>query len=304
MSQWEPDKAWLDHRFRTRVVPDIFRGAESSSRPTVVLLGAQPGAGKTRATEFAQRMNDAKLVAITGDDFRSLHPDFKRLQRDDPHEMPNVTQAVSGPMVARAVEYARENRISVIVEGTFRDPQMVAQTVQRFHGAGFSVHAVALAVPPEVSRASTLGRFYETLGTDQNRWTPPTAHEAAVKAMPHTVAALAASPQVDRFSIVDRDGTVLADSSRPGPESAEQMGQLIEQAHSRPLTGQERELVDTITRDAESSERALRAAKIARVAMGPGKPSATSPSSTIDPQRHHRPRPPMRHERPPFGIGD
>lgn len=299
MSQWAPDEAWLDARFQKAVRPTLFKDRAPEDLPVVVMLGAQPGAGKTRAQQFARELHaDRQLVSITGDDFRSLHPDFKRLQRDDPHEMPNVTQAVSGPMVARAVEYARENRISVIVEGTFRDPQMVAQTVQRFHETGFSVHAVALAVPPEVSRASTLGRFYETLGTDQNRWTPPTAHEAAVKAMPHTVAALAASPQVDRFSIVDRDGTVLADSSRPGPERAEQMGQCIEQAHSRPLTAQERELVDAITENARRAEKAFQASRIVRAVKELGK---AGPSLGTDTDRSYprRPRPPMRSERPP-----
>ncbi|MGL5859616.1 MAG: hypothetical protein ACRC35_14665, partial [Angustibacter sp.] len=44
------------------------------------------------------------------------------------------------------------------------------------------------------------------------------AHEAAVRGMPATVAKLAGSPAVDRFTVLNRDGAVLEDSSRPGPD--------------------------------------------------------------------------------------
>ena len=52
-------------------------------------------------------------------------------------------------------------------------PTTATGTAEAFHRDGFDVHVVALAVPPQVSRAATLSRYYETLGTEQNRWTPP-----------------------------------------------------------------------------------------------------------------------------------
>lgn len=104
---------------------------------------------------------------------------------------------------------------------------MVLDTARRFREVGFEVHAVALAVPPEVSRASTVGRFWETMGTDQNRWTSPAAHDAAVRGMPVTVGILAQSALVGRFTILSRDGAVLEDSTQPGSERAVQMGDCI-----------------------------------------------------------------------------
>lgn len=173
----------------------------------------------------------------------ALHPDFKHLQRHAPEHMPIVTQAVSGPMVERCIRYATRHRVSVLVEGTFRDPAMVTATAQQYHEAGLRVHAVALAVPPEVSRAGTLSRFHETQGTGQNRWTPPHAHDAALRGMPATVEAHAVSTDVERLSVLTREGEVLFDSDAPGATRAREAGAHIERTHTRELTAGERELV-------------------------------------------------------------
>ena len=103
MSGWEPDRAWLDARFDRAVRSTLFARREPEVHPVAVLLGGQPGAGKSRAAQFARELHDQVLVVINGDDFRALHPDFKRLQRDDPEQMPRVTQAVSAPLVERSI---------------------------------------------------------------------------------------------------------------------------------------------------------------------------------------------------------
>lgn len=309
MSRWEPDAAWLDARFDRAIKSTIFRGERPEAGPVVVLLGGQPGAGKSRAAQFVQDLHGTSFAVINGDDFRALHPEFKRLQRDDPESMPTVTQAVSGPLVARAIDYAKDQRVSVLVEGTFRDPAMVLETARAFQAVGFTVHAVALAVPPEVSRASTLGRFYETLGTDQNRWTPPAAHEAAVRGMPVTVGMLAGSPAVDRFTILDRDGAVLEDSTEPGPGRARQMRQSIEETYRRPLTGQERALVEAAAARVHEVTRrrhepgVAAAAKAARAAFGRPATEATRSRPQVPKAGPQRPPPSTLSDRAP-GIGD
>lgn len=274
-----------------------------------VLLGGQPGAGKSRAAQFAAELHGRELVVINGDDFRRFHPAFKRLQRDEPERMASVTQAVSSPLVERAIEHARAHRVSVLVEGTFRDPAVALRTAEAFCEAGFDVHAVAVAVPPEVSRASTLGRYFETLGTSQNRWTPPQAHDVAVRGMPSTVEALGRSAAVARFSVVTRDGQVLADNVRAGTQRARQVRGVVEATHSRPLTGQERALVAairdevrrTIERTPASPQRA--AVDVARLAFGAPATEATR-TKTLSPRAGpQRPAPGALSDRS-AGIGD
>lgn len=234
MSEWTPTQEWLDEVFDREVRPDVFAHAESVGTPTLVMVGGQPAAGKTRACDWAAAQHDQTFSTVTGDDLRYLHPDYRHLQAHAPLDMPNITQRVSGPLVGRCINEALINRYPLILEGVFRDADLTESTAERFHRAGFTVHAVAVATPPAVSRVSAVHRFLQ-----QARWTPPSAHDSAVEAIPDTVHVLAASPHVARVTVVDRSGRILADSGQVDRQRVLQSRNAIEHAHTRPLTEQE-----------------------------------------------------------------
>ncbi|MFV0296732.1 MAG: zeta toxin family protein [Hyphomicrobiaceae bacterium] len=103
--------------YDTRVARDLFVDARPVDRPVAVVLGGQPGAGKTpmqvqAAREFADK---GGLVRIIGDDLRAYLPHYKALQRAD----------------------AISRRMNVLVEGTMRNPDVVARTQNDFRAAGY-----------------------------------------------------------------------------------------------------------------------------------------------------------------------
>lgn len=71
-------------------------------------------------------------------------------------------------------------RAVVLLEGTFRDPEMVCGTTERFAAAGFRVEVVAVATPSPVSRFEAEQRYLGATHPIQARWTPPEAHEVAL----------------------------------------------------------------------------------------------------------------------------
>ena len=241
MTVWTPTAEWLDDIYAREVRPAVFDRSVTTDHPTLVMVGGQPAAGKSRAGEWATAQHDP-MAEVTGDDLRYLHPDFRRLKRDDPMAMPNVTQAVSGPLVRRCLDEAVERRYSLLLEGVFRDPAVTVATIERFHAAGFTVHAVAVAVPPQLSRASAINRFLT-----QGRWTPPSAHDSAVQSLPGTVQQVATHRDVARFTVVDRSG-VLRDSTIPGAGRGEEMRAVVQHAHTRSLTDVEARQVATLQR--------------------------------------------------------
>lgn len=242
MSDWEPTPEWLDAAYAREVRPAVFGHAEAVDSPTLVMIGGQPAAGKTRAGQWAAAQHLGPLPEVTGDDLRYLHPDYRWLKRHAPLQMPNVTQRVSGPLVARCIDEAVNRRYSLQLEGVFRNAAVVTDTVDRFHSAGYTVHVVALAVPPPVSRVSAVQRF-----VTEGRWTPPTAHDSAVQALPATAQALATHRHVDRFTVVDRSGTLM-DSTAPGPDRGQQARTVMHHAHTRPLTAAEARDVSELRR--------------------------------------------------------
>lgn len=197
----------LRRRFLERIAPRIDRLGHASDRPRLLMVGGQPGAGKSRALAHLASGSDTPLYAVVGDVLRQHHPDYDRLVNDDPVRMPTLTQAASAAWVRMSLEYARDKGISVAVEGTFRDATVSLGTAAHFRTAGFEVEVAALAVPAWQSRLSTVARFVEDHSVGRAaRWTPLEAHDAGYAGTLETFAKLAASGLTSRLLVLDRAG--------------------------------------------------------------------------------------------------
>ncbi|MEY9211826.1 zeta toxin family protein [Thermobifida halotolerans] len=195
----------------------VFHGHAPSPSPVLVLLGAQPAAGKSRVqAALVRRRPD--LVPVTGDRLRAFHPHHSDLMRQDPLAMPNATAQACGAWVRMCIGHALDNRHSLLLEGTFRDPRTTLATAERFAGAGYRVEVVAIGVREEVSRLDSVNRYLSP-GSVVNRWTPANAHDLGYRMCPRTVAACEASPHVHRITVVDQSGAAHFDNER-GPDGA------------------------------------------------------------------------------------
>ena len=171
------------------------------------------------------------MVEIIGDDLRPYHPDFRDLLALHPAAMPDATAQASSAWVERSIRYAAEHRISVLVEGTYRNPQVPVGTARRFRGQGFRVEVHLVAVAPEISRLSIADRFVTGAQLDgAGRFTSVDAHNIAFDALPDTMRALHEPPSpVHRFVVRDRTG-VLYDSDRPLPSREPGIDSLLDVA--------------------------------------------------------------------------
>lgn len=197
--------------FRRSIQPEleVLRGSQTNTEPTLVLVGAQPGAGKTRTVGRAQQ-DHAGAIAVVGDDLRVFHPDYVRLMREEPLRMPEVTAQAAGAWARMSSDYLRERQASVVFETTFRQPDAVVATAKEFRDAGYRVEVRALAVPEAVSRLGVLSRYAEQV-RDQGvgRWTPQAFHDVAAEQMPKSLERVIAEGHVDRVLVVDRAGRAV-----------------------------------------------------------------------------------------------
>ena len=216
IDRYELSEEQFDRIFDQEIRPTYFANRQAEERPTAVLVGGQPAAGKTQAIMGIKREHEpANLVEIVGDDFRLYHPEYRQLMQSNPLGMPDCTAQAAGEWVRRSIDHARRNRISIVVEGTFRTPDTTVGTAQSLAEAGFDTHIVALAVPGYVSRLDAVHRYQVAVSNGQPaRWTPPLAHEAGYVGTPNTVAAAEECRSVHRVSVVDRAGHVLYENAR------------------------------------------------------------------------------------------
>ncbi|MFC9620049.1 zeta toxin family protein [Streptomyces sp. NPDC056930] len=232
-------------RFEERVRGFIFDEHRTSDHPVLVMVGGQPGAGKTMAMQAAEHRHAAgDIIALTADDLRPLHPRYEDLMRDDPLLMVDATTQATSVWMQMAYEYARnpDHQYSLMMEGTFRDPAATLLDAQRFAEAGVSVELVALSVRQERSRLDALHRYLPAAHAQPGRWVFADRHDEAYRMVAATVEAAEASPHIQRVTVTNRSGADLYVNGR-GPDgrlTAEARGaQVVEEERNRPFPPEE-----------------------------------------------------------------
>lgn len=222
----ELSRAELDDVFDAQILPrydallgDVPRGADAAvtdadaggARPRLLLVGGQPGAGKTQFLAIAGA--DAPgAIEVVGDDLRAFHPDCARLMSTDPLAMPAATQQAAGAWVHASLDHLRSRGAGVLMETTLRDPAAVMRTLTQFSGQGYLTELRVLAVPAAVSRLGTLARYADQVrehGT--GRWAPSSVHDVAYEAAAQTATEAIAAGVVSRVVVQQRGQVALFD---------------------------------------------------------------------------------------------
>lgn len=247
--------------FDKRIKPHLFADAKPMNRPVGVVFGGQPGAGKSPAVDAAvhELKGRGGAAQIIGDDLRGYHPSFGRLMELDDKTAAFYTDRDTGRWVEKAIAYAKQQQFNVVIEGTMRDGNKVAETLQALRGSGYEVDVRAIAVNERVSWQGVLQR-YEAQKADRGsgRMTAPQAHAAAYEGMPRTLERIEAERLADRVTIYKRGAVEIYRNELQGgdwsaPPSARA---AVEQERARPMSLQERrayaeafdKLVDQIDR--------------------------------------------------------
>jgi hypothetical protein len=179
-------------------------------RPTIVLVGGQPGAGKSKAAHLArvELASRGGFVHVDADRMR------ERLPRGEARPTSEQTQADAGRLATTLRELATQGRRNIVEEGTFRNAEGLAKFIDGRKAAGYAVEILAVATPREESLLGIYQRFelQHAAGADNPRFVPEAYHDDAMQGFAGALAHCAGA--VDRVRVVDRAGVVLFDSAR------------------------------------------------------------------------------------------
>ena len=204
---YQVDDNTLRTRWTEQIRPRVFGRAQSSPTPTVLFIGAQPGAGKTQTAARIMAQYGRPFVSIDSDELRKFHPQFRDIMRADPLRMAVLTNQAASEWVQMAIADARAAGYDVLIENSFHTPDVVLAEASRFKDAGYTTHAIALAVPGRDSRLGAVRRYVDAAAAGRTaRWTNLASHEAGMTGLPATVEALQNSPVIDRLTITRPGG--------------------------------------------------------------------------------------------------
>ncbi len=185
---------------------DALAATQAQDRPTAILLGGQPGSGKSVLAARAMRElhDQGGAVQIDADQLRELNPRYKQLSRDNPQHAADLTQKEAGEWAARLTRAAAENRRNLVVDGTMRSPENIRNLATRLKENGYEVEARAMAVSAETSLVRAQLRFErEVARGGTGRAVNRAQHDEAYAGMAQTVATLEHEKLVDSMRLYD-----------------------------------------------------------------------------------------------------
>ena len=183
--------------------------------PRLIILGGQPGSGKSSTIELIESEYNKNIVAINGDDFKPLYPDYNLKMQHSSEKTSIEVQPYSNHVVnALKAEYS-DKKYNLIIEGTMRTSDIPLSTVSEMKAKGYKAEAYVVAANYYASRTGCLLRMEtDKFNTGIGRPVPVDSHDAAYANIPTAIQALIDSGMLENIKILTRDGSVIGELSK------------------------------------------------------------------------------------------
>lgn len=209
---------------------DLLDKPPTSKNPVGIVLGGQPGAGKSNAIGVLKERLNQSFVFINADEFRQYHPHFNEIQQQYGKDAPLHTGEFAGNVASAMLHMAIRHRYNVIIEGTFRNPDTPINTLKLFKENGYQTEAHVVTTPKEISWQSTIDRAKAAeVAGEVPRYVNKDIHDNIVNSLPKNADKVFASKLADRFVVHSRE-KVLFDSAKnigtPGKSIENELNRL------------------------------------------------------------------------------
>jgi len=190
-----------------KIIEDFTAGVTHVENPVAIILGGQPGSGKSELITQAQAITGKNAVICNADDYRDYHPKSDEIKANYEEFYPALTVKYSQPWNNLLKGYCEENRLNFILETTFSSGQTMNQTIRELKAKGYSVYLMVLSVNKRLSFLGTRLRF-EGMKTQYGygRLVDKDIHDAKYEQVIATLEAVQNAGLYDKLFIYGRAG--------------------------------------------------------------------------------------------------
>ncbi|MEU5013377.1 zeta toxin family protein [Streptomyces sp. NPDC021749] len=191
------------------ILPVVTKDAVQQEKPVVVIVGGQPGAGKTQVADLVQAALDRRggAVRVCRDLYKTAHRRYTELLATDVRTAGAQLRPDTRRWQAAVEQHVRSCGFDAVVESALADADEFRASASAYRRSGHQVELVAVATAEAWSQLGLLDRFLA-----EPRYVSWTNHDACAKEMLQTLAVIEAEQLADRITVVRRDGTVLYDN--------------------------------------------------------------------------------------------
>ena len=192
----------------------MFSDNTGMDYPTAVILGGQPGSGKSIVLDRAlEDFPDRNAVVINGDDFRKWHPDSRKIITLDEANYARLTDLDVREWTRRLFADAVESKRSIVFESTMRTPEPIASTMRNLVDHQYTTIARVLAVHRYESITGVFTRFErQKADHGHGRMAPIPVHDEAYEGLLQTLDAIQDRQCAHCIQVLSRDNELLLDT--------------------------------------------------------------------------------------------
>lgn len=191
----------------------------SGQRPRAVIIGGQPGAGKSSTQErTVEELGESQVVLYDGDDNARMHLFYDEIVAQHPFDGHDVAgQHLPDDLHQRCMDHLRagDTKYDVVASHPLGRADWAEGWVKGFSDEGYHV-SVAFVATHESNSLLGIADRYQT-ARDQyggGRWLPPEAHDRFYSEIPDVAHHLESQGLVDSMYVTNRDGDLLYENHR------------------------------------------------------------------------------------------
>ncbi|WP_343242512.1 MULTISPECIES: zeta toxin family protein [unclassified Streptomyces] len=197
------------------ILPAATKGAVSQDHPVVVIVGGQPGAGKTEIADWIQAALDRRggAVRVCRDLYKNAHRAYAAALAADIRTAGAAVRPDTSRWQAEVEEHVRARRLDAVVESALADADEFRTSSKAYRRSRHRIEIVVVATAEAWSQLGTLDRLLDgAAGGEGPRYVAWDNLDTCVEELPATLSVIEAEHLADRITVVRRDGTVLYDN--------------------------------------------------------------------------------------------
>ena len=184
-------------------------------KPLAVVLGGQPGAGKSNIYDIYKERLEGNIVELDCDAFRQYHPNYEKLHEMYGDNDGEKTNPFIFKVVDRLVDELSDQGYNMIIESSLKSPHTALENGEKLPQKGYNVELAVMATPKSRSWSGTLERYNAVKAAGgQPRAVPKEFHDLVVANIANSISEVYKSGLMSNILIYNRNKECLYDMSK------------------------------------------------------------------------------------------
>ena len=180
-------------------------GIKPVNNPKLIIVGGQPGAGKSDLQKYGELELASNVVVLSTDVLRSYHPHEREIKKNYPDYYHSLTVDLARILLINLENYALANKLNVILESTLGNSEVMLQKINKYRKHDYQIDLKVIAVNEMISYLGAEDRYENTILAEKSgRMVSKQNHDQNYKDIPNTLQMLQDRNLLDNVALYQR----------------------------------------------------------------------------------------------------